>query len=681
MCVKPGFLMCAAFVLLASAAASAQDAAETNACLECHGVEGARPAGESPDGVSFFLADWEASVHAGLECIDCHSDIEEVPHETPLQRADCSSCHDEATELYVSSAHGQRFATGDSLAPSCASCHDPHRVRGSDDLESELHRTRLAALCTQCHADENGVGLRPTAVPHPAQSYARGAHALAMQAGNESAATCADCHDSHAVRRAQDPQSLVYHANIPHTCGRCHESEFEAYHASVHGVAVELGASGSPVCNTCHGEHAVLDLGEPGQTTVVASETCESCHSSPALARRYDLPTGAVATYEDSYHGRAARGGLAEAAGCTSCHGFHRILAASDPESSIHPANLLNTCSRCHPQATPEFAESYAHAPNGFSAGDRGAQIVRNIYLWLIALVIGGMLLHNGVLLFYDVRRRFRVHKQRATYERLNANERRQHLVLLLTFALLVLTGFALKYPDVFWARALGALGMDEGVRRILHRSAGVAMILASLYHIVYLATSRGREQLTHMLPRTRDAREALQNVTYHLGRATTRPAFARFRYIEKAEYWALVWGTIVMVVTGLVLWFPDRIAGPSWLVRVAEAIHLYEAWLAFLAIVVWHLFFVMFRPGTFPLSFTVITGRMEPDELRHEHPEEYRRTYQAALRRSRVEPTGSALEPSVAPEDDAAEKCEPDGSPARVGDASPGNGAEDASS
>jgi len=140
-----------------------------------------------------------------------------------------------------------------------------------------------------------------------------------------------------------------------------------------------------------------------------------------------------------------------------------------------------------------------------------------------------------------------------------------------------------------------------------------------------------------------------MQNVGYHLGRTSTRPAFTRFRYIEKAEYWALVWGTIVMVATGLILWFPDRIAGgPTWLVRVAESIHLYEAWLAFLAIVVWHLFFVMFRPGTFPVSFTVFTGRMEPTELQHEHPEEYRREYATTLSRATTH-SASATE-DVAP-------------------------------
>jgi predicted CXXCH cytochrome family protein len=611
-----------------------QDAPETATCLECHGVDGVRPAGESPDGVSVYLGDWEKSVHAILECVDCHSSVEELPHEGPLPRADCSTCHSDEVDLYAASTHGVRAVQGDTLAPSCTSCHDPHSMRDSETPESVLHRTRLAEMCTRCHADENGAGGRRTAVPHPAQSYQRGAHARAMAAGNERAATCKDCHDSHAVRRANDPQSLVYHQNVSHTCGRCHTEEFKAYHASVHNVGVEMGASGSPVCNTCHGEHAVLDLGEPGQTTVVASETCESCHLSPALARRYDLPTGAVLSYEDSYHGRAARGGLAEAAGCTSCHGVHKILSASDPESSTHPGQLVNTCRRCHADATVEFAVTYAHAPGQVSAADRGATIVRNIYVWLIGIVIGGMLLHNGVLFAHDVRKRWLEHKRNATHQRLNRNELRQHLALLSTFALLVFTGFALKYPDTFWARALTAVGMDETLRRILHRVAAVGMIVASVYHVAYMFTARGREQMGHMLPRLRDAREAGENVEYHLGRRQKPPAFSRFRYIEKAEYWALVWGTVVMAATGFILWFPDRIAGPAWLVRVAEAVHLYEAWLAFLAIVVWHFFFVMLRPGTFPVSFTVVTGKMDQRELEHEHPEEYRRVERQRLHR-----------------------------------------------
>jgi cytochrome b subunit of formate dehydrogenase len=333
------------------------------------------------------------------------------------------------------------------------------------------------------------------------------------------------------------------------------------------------------------------------------------------------------------------------------------MLGASDSTSSINPANLVDTCRRCHKQATVEFAVSYAHAPRAASAGDRGAATVRRIYTWVIALVIGGMLLHNLLVFVQDMRRRWAHHRQHATHQRLNRNETIQHAVLLVTFMLLVLTGFALKYDHTFWAKWLEAIGMSEGVRRVVHRSAAVGMIAASLYHVVYLASRRGREQLAHMVPKLRDVHEFRQSarlracmaglwptmgdlralfgtLAYYLGRRPAPPHGATFNYAEKAEYWALVWGTIVMASTGLVLWFPDQLRGPSWFLRVAEAIHLYEAWLAFLAIVIWHFFFVMFRPGTFPLSYTVFTGRMEPGELEEEHPEEYRAHYHRRLHR-----------------------------------------------
>jgi hypothetical protein len=348
-----------------------------------------------------------------------------------------------------------------------------------------------------------------------------------MAAGNPQAATCSDCHGSHAVLRAHDADSPLNRTHLPQTCGRCHEQEFAAYRAGVHGQAAERGATGAPVCTDCHGEHEVVRLGEPGQV-VVANETCESCHQNRALVRRYDLPERAVGSYEDSYHGRAARGGLARAAGCTSCHGVHRILAASDTASSIHPNHLVNTCRRCHPQASPAFAASYAHAPHAASAGDRGAGIVRGIYRWLIGVVIGGMLLHNAALLGHDLRERWAEHRRRATHVRLNRNEVWQHLVLLTTFTLLVVTGFALKYPDTFWARGLTVVGMDEGVRRVLRRIAAAGMVLVALYHLGYWITARGREQLRHMAPGVRDVREFAGHMAHQLGRTAVRPAFGR---------------------------------------------------------------------------------------------------------------------------------------------------------
>lgn len=615
------------FVLAFAGSSAGADAPRSASCLECHGVQGERPAGKAPDGSSVYLAGWSQSVHSGLECVDCHAGIKSLPHDTPVPPAQCASCHETEVQIYARSVHGQHAAAGDSLAPRCASCHDPHSVRPADQAASVLNRAHVAQVCTGCHSDQDASSTPTSAVPHPAQSYLAGAHAQAVAAGKLNAATCGDCHDSHGVQRAQDPSSRVFRQNIPATCGQCHTEQFAAFRAGVHGRAVERGSTDAPVCNTCHGEHAVLRLGEPGATTIVASETCESCHSNTTLSRRYSLPSTAVASYEDSYHGRAARGGLAQAAGCTSCHGVHRILGAQDPESSINPANLQKTCSACHPGATPAFATSYAHGPRLATAGDRAAGLVRHVYVWLILLIVGGMAVHNAILLGHDVRARYREHRTHAVHERLNRNEVRQHLVLLVAFSLLVVTGFALRYHDSAWARSLAALGLDEGARRLLHRGAAVLFVGSSLVHLVYLFTRRGREQLRAMTPNIDDLHQAIGNVLYHLGRTTARPEFARFRYIEKAEYWALVWGTGVMVATGLILWFPARLSGPVWMVKVAEAIHLYEAWLAFLAIVVWHLFFVLLRPGI-QGSFTALTGKMDPEELAHEHPAEYARFY-----------------------------------------------------
>ncbi|MBI2952638.1 hypothetical protein HYY27_11110 [bacterium] len=119
-----------------------------------------------------------------------------------------------------------------------------------------------------------------------------------------------------------------------------------------------------------------------------------------------------------------------------------------------------------------------------------------------------------------------------------------------------------------------------------------------------------------------------IQNLRYHLGRTGDPPRFDRYSYIEKAEYLALIWGTGVMAVTGLMLWFPVEATSwlPGWAVRVAEVIHYYEAWLATLAILVWHFFFVMFHPGEYPMSATWLDGKVTEEELRHHHPQEYER-------------------------------------------------------
>jgi cytochrome b subunit of formate dehydrogenase len=167
----------------------------------------------------------------------------------------------------------------------------------------------------------------------------------------------------------------------------------------------------------------------------------------------------------------------------------------------------------------------------------------------------------------------------------------------------------------------------SEEFRGLLHRICGVVLTAVAIHHLWFLFFHRrGREQRRRFMPRLKDVRDLKDNIFWYLGRRKERPKFGRFTYMEKAEYWALVWGTAVMVITGFILWF-DEIAlmfMPKWLWEIALVVHLYEAILAVLAIIVWHFYFVMINPDEAPLAETFVTGRMSMRELAHAHAGEF---------------------------------------------------------
>jgi len=130
------------------------------------------------------------------------------------------------------------------------------------------------------------------------------------------------------------------------------------------------------------------------------------------------------------------------------------------------------------------------------------------------------------------------------------------------------------------------------------------------------------------LLPRFDDIKQAIDNVMYYLHLSKRPPQFGQYDYAEKAEYWALIWGTFVMGATGFFLWFPTTVGdwAPVWLIKVSEIIHFYEAILASLAILVWHWFFVMYHPKEYPISFTWIDGKIPLHHYREHHERQFRR-------------------------------------------------------
>lgn len=210
-------------------------------------------------------------------------------------------------------------------------------------------------------------------------------------------------------------------------------------------------------------------------------------------------------------------------------------------------------------------------------------------------------------------------------YLRMTLNERFQHINLFINFTILVITGFALKYPEAFWVSPITDVPLGMTFRGFLHRLCGVATVTLAGYHLLYLAfTERGRGIIKDMIPGLKDAKdlwETLKNNLY-INRPAKEIKMGRFNFREKLEYLGLIWGTIVMTVTGFTLWFKTEwlMYFPMWTYDVARAIHFYEAILATLTIIVWHFYSVIFNPDVYPMSWAWITGDLTEHEMKLEH-------------------------------------------------------------
>ena len=188
----------------------------------------------------------------------------------------------------------------------------------------------------------------------------------------------------------------------------------------------------------------------------------------------------------------------------------------------------------------------------------------------------------------------------------------RLKIIKISSFIVLVWTGFALKYPDQWWARPLLLWENRWPLRSLIHRSAAVVFILVSVTHALSLALSaRLRRHWKELWPRAGDVVEAAGSMAYNLGFRSTPAHRSAHSYIEKAEYWAVVWGAAVMIVTGVMLWANNIMLArlpKSWL-DVATSVHFYEAVLAALAIVVWHFYAVIFDPDVYPMDMSWFNG------------------------------------------------------------------------
>jgi cytochrome b subunit of formate dehydrogenase len=224
---------------------------------------------------------------------------------------------------------------------------------------------------------------------------------------------------------------------------------------------------------------------------------------------------------------------------------------------------------------------------------------------------------------------------------RFDRTQRLEHMAVMLLFIILAVTGLPQKFFDQRWAQLLtGWLGGVD-VARWFHRAAGLAFGALVVAHMGRLVVKvlMGRIRLT-LVPNRQDFRDAVTTIRYYLGLSDQQARFDRFDYRQKFEYWGLIMGAAIVVGTGLVLLFPIAFTRllPGELIPAAQVAHSNEGLLAFLVVIVWHIYNAHLNPDVFPFDKTIFTGRISMERMRHEHPLEYERMVQETARSKELE-------------------------------------------
>ncbi|NNF17028.1 MAG: hypothetical protein HKN70_09790 [Gammaproteobacteria bacterium] len=590
-CILSGLLFLTLLLLTAALQAQEQD------CVECH------------DDVSV-----SSTAHTELVCSDCHGDLTPQHRKDgvePLGDAVCADCHRRSTRQVSRSIHDEKAG--------CVDCHGaPHDIHKVDELASSMSPVNQIKVCGGCHNDPESL----------VDGYISSEHGRALLvAGLINAPSCSDCHGDHGMKSVDDAKAKNAHANGPETCGSCHMLLLNDWKTnSAHGLAWQAGTDG-PVCSDCHSSHEIIDPSSPASRLASASK-CGNCH------------TGFLNTFRGSFHGKANNLGFVDGATCADCHTPHQNLPADDHRSSVHPDNLTQTCSNCH--------EDMTEAMLSFDPHNDPTDPEDNLYVYLIWIFMTGLLI--GVFSFFGLHDllylqrslvgvlRGEFKEQRPENEqyvkRFSKMNIRLHVMIVVTFLLLALTGLPLKFHDADWAQTLMKLLGGVESSRLIHRLAAIGTFAYALFHLgnlfVRWAIKRERGMFwgpNSMVPQPKDIADILANFRYfiYLGK---RPDSDRWNYIEKFDYLAVFWGVMIIGLSGLMLWYPMFFTSflPGWSINAAYVVHSDEALLATGFIFIFHFFHTHLRPESFPMDTVIFTGKMSLTRFKSERPLEYQR-------------------------------------------------------
>jgi cytochrome b subunit of formate dehydrogenase len=577
------------------------------------------------------------------------------------QNRGCYECHQAADEpmefaggtkvsiavdrpAFLASAHGQL---------ECVACHqglDVMEHTAADRGTFRAYREPLNKRCAECHS-AGGAAAPAGAVAAPAID-----RTLHPVGATDKVPLCSDCHSPHTMLRGRDG-----HAAVARACATCHEAEYATYAKSVHGRGLLAGASDDlPTCTDCHPGHT-----ESGrsltQQRVRLGQPCMGCHGDQDLMERYGISTGVVSTYLNDFHGTSVRfyrdggqpGDLPTLV-CADCHGIHDVAKTDADNPRLMKQNLVAVCRNCHADASDSFPDAWlSHWEPSLDKAPLVFLIRVGYWIFIPFVIVGLSLQIFAHLVAFGRRKRAQGHGAAAPQAgkahegaahpvlpgdeqmlvvRFSLRQRLEHFLVMVTFVILVATGLPQKFSGADWAAVVTRFAGGIDLMRTVHRVTGIlfaALCVAHLATALFQVLTR-RTALT-IVPGRKDFVDAVDNLKYYLGHGDRPPQFDRFDYRQKFEYWGMIVGSAVMVVTGFILYFPMLFASllPGEFIPAAKAAHTYEAMMALLTIVIWHMYGAHLNPDCYPLDKSIFSGRISVARMKHEHAIEFAREQQ----------------------------------------------------
>ncbi len=541
------------------------------------------------------------SVHADMSCISCHKEI-----------IDSSASHKKAEGV---------------AKPNCVTCHEAlWETAKKENLTKEKERLGI--------------------VVKNIEAYKNSFHALpGKEDKTKPKAYCEDCHNTHSfnIPPRGTTKRVEWHMTVPNVCGeKCHSDELEEYSSSVHGKQLlDKKNPKAPVCIDCHTAHDIFSTSAE-QFKVSLPKSCGNCHAEK------------LKTYRDTYHGQVNALGYGYTAKCYDCHGSHGILPANDPQSKVNIKNRLKTCQQCHDGkkdlrlATAGFVTFSPHAhANDFEHYPQMYIATRFMAVLLVGVFVF-FWLHSGLWFYreYKERHDHKEHRKAVRTAELNIEKgksfrrfawpwRVAHLLFALSVMSLVLTGMSAFYSQTAWASFIMHLIGGPHMAGIIHRISATIMLGIFFIHLLYVIffLIRNRKTFewfgpTSLVPRLQDLYDIIGMFKWGFGLGP-RPAFDRWTYWEKFDYWAVFWGMAVIGGSGSMLAFPDLTAAilPGWVFNVGTLVHGEEAFLAAVFLFTVHFFNNHLRPEKYPPPDVVMfTGAVSLEEFKREHWAEYQR-------------------------------------------------------